>query len=44
MANNSETSDRVTAISESDKTEEESEEDSVAERVIKQTVSLPSTE
>ncbi|CAO3678995.1 unnamed protein product [Rhizopus microsporus] len=44
MANNSEISDRMTAISESDETEEESEEDSITERVIKQTANLPSTE
>ncbi|KAI9248419.1 hypothetical protein EDC94DRAFT_348058 [Helicostylum pulchrum] len=44
MANNNETSDRVTAISESDETEEELEEDSITERVIKQTANLPSTE
>ncbi|ORE12267.1 hypothetical protein BCV71DRAFT_191351, partial [Rhizopus microsporus] len=39
-----EISDRMTAISESDETEEESEEDSITERVIKQTANLPSTE
>ncbi|GAA5804983.1 hypothetical protein HPULCUR_010493 [Helicostylum pulchrum] len=33
MANNNETSDRVTAISESDETEEELEEDSITERL-----------